>query len=265
MESDLLKQARYVWQKRGIFYVVKLLPAFAYKRTIRRLLPPTGDRYYDFIHQKYVKSKIFDDYLPSNKWLPGNKNKKRTYKNFHQSITESGSEVVIIGGGYGISTYYACQSVGENGHVTVYEASNNRVDIIDKMSKKMNIYDRCKIIHGIVGDDGNVYENDSSYEEVEINEIGPCDVLELDCEGAELSILEKIDIKPNEILCEVHGQYLDNPEEIVLILEELEYEIRGYASDSKTPLINIDGSDIDIGEKVSEANGSVVLWATRKY
>jgi hypothetical protein len=265
MGSDLLDEARYVYQKKGGYYILKLLPAFVYRRTVRRLLPPTGDSRYDFMRQKYIKKKVFDDYVPSNRWLPGDKNKKRTYKKFHQSITEAGSNVVIIGGGYGISTFYACQSAGRDGHVTVYEASKDQVDIIDDMCKEREVSEQCEIIHGLVGDDINIYGETQSYKQIQINEIRSCDVLELDCEGAELSILESIEISPDHILCEVHGQYLDDPEKTVPILEDLGYEISGYASSSKAPLIDVHKQGIDVYEKISGIDGSAVLWGTLDY
>jgi hypothetical protein len=61
---------------------------------------------------------------------------------------------------------------------------------------------------------------------VQPSDIPDCDVLELDCEGAEDTILSELEIKPRVILVETHGSHDTPPSRVKTLLSELSYEIK---------------------------------------
>jgi hypothetical protein len=59
---------------------------------------------------------------------------------------------------------------------------------------------------------------------VPANKLPECDVLELDCEGAELDILRSMTISPRVILVETHGLYGSSSQEVDRQLTSLGYK-----------------------------------------
>ena len=118
-----------------------------------------------------------------------------------------GDRVVIVGGGYGVTAVKAANHSGDNGLVTVYEGSETQSAII-RQTLQLNGVKNVEIVSSIVG--ANVAVYDGFLEDVDITDptsLPDCDVLELDCEGAEVFILDKMTIRPYRILVETHGIY----------------------------------------------------------
>ena len=64
-----------------------------------------------------------------------------------------------------------------------------------------------------------------------------CDALVMDCEGAELPILQNIQIRPRLIIVEAHPLLNSPKEEIIKLLDELGYEI--IASDAQRESLDV--------------------------
>jgi len=103
-----------------------------------------------------------------------------------------------------VTTVHAARAAGSEGHVTVYEASEERFSDLNRAIRFNDVEDRVEAILGIVGDDVEVYGK-KGRKLISPTDLPDCDVLELDCEGAELKILREIDISPRNILVETHG------------------------------------------------------------
>lgn len=124
-----------------------------------------------------------------------------------ESVIERGDRVVIIGGGKGISMFYAAIAAGPNGFVTVYEPSANRIEMLNDLVERSLLGDRTNIIHGIVGEGKHIPDDPGSAEVIDPSDVPEADVMELDCEGAERIILDNIETWPRAIVMEFHEAY----------------------------------------------------------
>jgi hypothetical protein len=70
------------------------------------------------------------------------------------------------------------------------------------------------------------------------SQLPPCDVLQLDCEGAEVEILRELTIQPRLILVETHGLYGAPTDVVASLLENCGYIVsdRGVAEPSQAAL-----------------------------
>jgi hypothetical protein len=57
------------------------------------------------------------------------------------------------------------------------------------------------------------------------DELPSCDVLELDCEGAELDILERMTIQPRALVVEAHGVFGAPTETVRRVIESRGYQV----------------------------------------
>lgn len=138
---------------------------------------------------------------------------------------QTGDQVVIVGGGKGVSTVAAANQAGPDGAVTVYEGGAEGVHKIEQTLRLNRMTDRTTVRHAIVGTAINVYGDVGDAEHVAPAMLPTCDILELDCEGTELEILRNLKISPRVIIVETHA-HLDAPEETVREeLEQLGYEV----------------------------------------
>lgn len=81
---------------------------------------------------------------------------------------------------------------------------------------------RVEIKQAIVGEESDIFGEST---ENRVNpKIGETDVLILDCEGSEISILSNMKIEPRTIICENHPQFGASSSKIVDILEARNYK-----------------------------------------
>ena len=64
-----------------------------------------------------------------------------------------------------------------------------------------------------------------------------CDVLVMDCEGAEIPILQNLQISPRLIIVEAHPLLNSPKEEVIKLLDKLGYEI--ISSDSRGESLDV--------------------------
>ena len=139
----------------------------------------------------------------------------------------NGDFVVQIGGGYGPSAVVAAQSVKPEGKVVVYEGGREYVKKIRETLRLNRVTDFVKVELGIVGEAHDVWGETADVDVIEPAEIPDCDVLVLDCEGAEQEILPEFECNPRALIVESHGN-LDSPTEDV----KQKVENRGYRIES---------------------------------
>lgn len=151
----------------------------------------------------------------------------------------AGDSVVIVGGGLGVSTVVAVNATGRRGTVETYEASEAQFEQIGETVRLNKVAENVELNHAIVGEyldyNSEQYGGEGSADTVEPAELPKSDVLVLDCEGAEIEILEQLSYEPRVIIVETHA-FLGAPEEEVReILDERNYDIisRGVESASK--------------------------------
>ncbi len=118
---------------------------------------------------------------------------------------EKGDRYITVGGGSAVTAVNAAKIVGREGKVIIYEADEKRCEDI-KNTLSLNVENKnYKIVNKYVG---NVYSKNNSSTDGNVNfcEMPSCDVLELDCEGAELEIIKNIKIRPRLLIAELHHE-----------------------------------------------------------
>lgn len=200
------------------------LPGRLYRRYIRPALPKVGD--YKKNNIPVEDKKLLDDHLPRQFHLRENKPfYEQALVDLHNRVTKQGDDVVIIAGGYGVTTFYADQTVGKSGSVTVYEGSNRNIEFLKDISTSSDLYGEINIHHAVVGEDISV-SGQATTTVISPDEIPSCDVLELDCEGAEFLILSNLDIRPREIYIELHPHINDKSHQVIGELKKMGYSIK---------------------------------------
>lgn len=196
---------------------------------------PAAD-YYTENEVKVDKLDIIDKYILSH--YKDHPTKEGGLVSSHKSITQPGDTVVTVGGGKGITGVRAAWIVGKSGRVRIYEGGLESVQNIKKTSEMNGVSDRCSVHHGIVGEEKNVYGGDSTDAEIVAPEdIPSCDILELDCEGSEIEILEGLEFQPRGIIVELHPwNFSVEPEDPIELLIKQGYEVTHRFGHDGTPL-----------------------------
>ncbi|WP_227379046.1 FkbM family methyltransferase [Haladaptatus halobius] len=139
-----------------------------------------------------------------------------------------GDKVVVVGGGWGTSTVVAARMTHFEGDVTTYEPSSQLLKILRRTVKANRVDELVRVEHAAIGsvsdsskrifgqDDGDLYPPE---------EIPECDVLDVDCEGAELEILRGLEFRPRLLTVEAHPHLGCPHDEIEAQLAQLEYTI----------------------------------------
>ena len=117
----------------------------------------------------------------------------------HEHV-DDGDHVSVVGLGRGVSTTHAVRA---GSHVTAYEATAEMIESAEQTLAWQGIRDRVDIVHGVVGDPLNTYGSELGTV-VPPSDAADCDVLVMDCEGAELSILHQTTTWPDTIIVEAH-------------------------------------------------------------
>jgi hypothetical protein len=140
-----------------------------------------------------------------------------------------GDTVIQVGSGVGTSTLAAAEEAGSSGKVITYEASENRVnvskDTIRLNNKTWRDRSEINIEHALIGDAVKVPDNLGNPKTIAPEELPECDILGLDCEGAEVGILEGITIRPDKIVVESHGWLGGETKTVKNLLKNIGYEI----------------------------------------
>ena len=209
-----------------------------YMNSIREILP---------IKQKYVENqegvkfpqehhppaRYFDDKIPDS-WHPGPINVLSGGEMAaHDNFTSQGDTVRIIGGGIGVSAVVAAWNVTPSGSVTVYEGGDRYLRQLRQTIEINDVDDIVDVQHVAVGKPDSVWGEQGRV--LDPRNLDQCDVLELDCEGAELSILSNMSIRPRAIIVENHpsmGNY-DNPTQVLDLLSDMDYEIESFYTNNR--------------------------------
>lgn len=131
-------------------------------------------------------------------------------------------DVVVVGGGRGVSAVVAAR---HGNSVVAYEGTAERVRMCRETARLNRVSETVDVEHALVGPEIHVVGERGEPAAVSPSELPACDVLEMDCEGAELAILRNLEIRPRVIIVETHA-HLDSPERAVRAeLDRLGYEV----------------------------------------
>jgi hypothetical protein len=196
-----------------------------------------------------------------DRWLPGSwpipsRDRPRYEGALVDALRQSvrpGDTVVNVGGGEGIIAIIAARLAGPAGKVVCYEGSGGQLDNI-QANLALNGVRNVEVHHRIVARPVFVY-GDAAHHAASISpvDLPPCDVLELDCEGSEIEILETMVLQPRAIIVETHGLFGAPTARVAALLEA-----RGYDVNDLGP------AEPDFAEHCIEKDVRVLLAGARR-
>lgn len=139
-----------------------------------------------------------------------------------------GDTVVVVGGGWGATTVVAARMTHFEGDVTVYEPSSRMRGVLQRTIRANSVDDVVTVEHAAVGSVSDSSERIFGLGEPDVvspADIPTCNVLDLDCEGAELEILQELDFRPRLITVEAHPHLGCPHDEIESQLDRLGYDV----------------------------------------
>jgi hypothetical protein len=119
----------------------------------------------------------------------------------------AGDMVVIVGGGIGVTATVAARRAAPNGRVVCFEGGAEAFRRTGETVALNGMAARATIRHAIVGPAIDIPGEVGNAGRVDPEDLPQCDLLELDCEGAEIEILSRMKIRPRTILVETHGVF----------------------------------------------------------
>ncbi|WP_227353961.1 FkbM family methyltransferase [Haladaptatus salinisoli] len=141
-------------------------------------------------------------------------------------LVRPGDSVVVVGGGWGVSTVVAARMTHFEGDVTTFEPTSRMLETIERTVEVNRVADLVTLEHAAIGEfAGEELWGEADGARRSPDAIPDCDVLELDCEGAELDILRSLEIDPRVIVVETHDHLGSPPEEVSAALDRLGYEV----------------------------------------
>jgi hypothetical protein len=159
---------------------------------------------------------------------------KRQHVGLIKQHVQEGDEVVEVGSGYGVCTIWAAR---QGASVTGYEGSSEMVEVVrDAVVVNSEIHDidfseRIDVRHALVGEGIDVWGSTAEAAVVHPSDLPSCDVLILDCEGAETDIVPAVVGNPSRAIVEVHPQFDADTETIRETFASAGYETTVYELD----------------------------------
>jgi hypothetical protein len=143
-----------------------------------------------------------------------------------KTYVRPGDAVVVVGVGFGVTCIVAAQASGEHGRVKSFEGDAKGCESVLHLAVINKVSDRISVQHAIVAENISVYGDDIASCVIDPKDLPVCDVLELDCEGAEIAILSNMTIRPRIIAVETHG-FLGAPTpKVHALLESIGYVVQ---------------------------------------
>lgn len=154
------------------------------------------------------------------------------------AITEyvdNDDHVELVGFGRGVTTVYALSAGAAE--VTAYEGAQEMIQI-GKHTVRVNRTGNGELTvkHSIVGDGIDIYGDGKQADQIPPSKLSNADVLILDCEGAEQSILASLGHWPETIICETHPEKgVPTDATVAQLPDSYRVEAREYEPANETP------------------------------
>lgn len=200
--------------------------AFAYRRGIRPWLPRAGPVRYaglpTALHRKWL-----DDIVP-RLWSAAETVDLPDYEAALVAAirrhVRPGDRVVVVGGGIGVTVTMAALMAGPRGSVRCFEGAAECAENVRRTASANGVGEWITVEHAVVGRAILVYGTVPDRAVVSPQDLPECDVLELDCEGAELEILGQMTVRPRVVLVEAHGLHGAPTNTVLALLRQLGYD-----------------------------------------
>lgn len=143
------------------------------------------------------------------------------------AIVSRGDRIILVGGGFGVSAVHAARAAGDSGRVHVFEAAAGRADTVRETARLSRLDDRITVEHATVGSSVRVADDGPVAPTRSPSALSECDVLVLDCEGAERQILAELgpEWHPPVIVAETHPMFDAPPDVVRELLIDAGYEV----------------------------------------
>lgn len=139
-----------------------------------------------------------------------------------------GDDVVVVGGGWGTTAVVAARMTHFEGQVTVYEPSSTMRGVLERTLRVNRVADLVSVERAAVGpvsDSSERIFGESDGATVAPADLPACDVMDLDCEGAELAVLRKMTCRPRVLAVEAHPHLGCPRDEVESLLRDRGYDI----------------------------------------
>lgn len=235
--SSKLREARHIASNHGIVELLRRTISFAYRHTLRQALPASG--YYTLAGVPFRARKPLDWIVPGFNLTDDPEHESAIIGELREHV-RPGDDVVVVGAGSGTTTVVAANQTGPTGSVVAFEASADRVNQARKTIAVNNLKDRCEVLHAVVGPAVHIPSttgSDNLGEHFQPEDLPKCDILELDCEGAEHDILEATTVRPRVVIVETHPHFESGPDKVARILRGKEYVISNRTDRLNVPVL----------------------------
>jgi hypothetical protein len=202
---------------------------YLYRRTLRRILPKMNPVRYAGV--AISRDRKLGDLVVPEFLVPADirdiPDYERTLIGGIRSHVRRGDRIVIVGGGEGVTATIAAQMAGEIGSVVCFEGAGEGVAKVEATARRNGVAHCLTVRHAIVGKPINIHGAEESQSNVIVDpvDLPRCDLLELDCEGAEITILQNMNITPRVILVETHGLFGAPSTKVRQLLEARSYDV----------------------------------------
>jgi hypothetical protein len=142
-----------------------------------------------------------------------------------RNFVKNGEKALVIGGGSGASTVVVAHQVGSTGNVIAYEGNKNSFARSKETINLNKVDDRVTIYHTIVEKPVYLVGEIGNPPLLPAKDFPDCDALIMDCEGAELPILQNLKIRPRLIIVETHPSLNSPKEKSEKLLDKLGYDV----------------------------------------
>lgn len=218
-----MQRAHEIQSEQGSVALLREAIGFIYRHALRRILPSTG--YYTYADIPVQKRKPLDSVIPGVSYTD-NPDHESALVSELQDRVQPGDRVVVVGAGSGTTSVIAAKRATESGNVISFEGSSGQVQQARNTIALNEVQDRSEVRHAVVGPAIHLSSSaGDNVEKLSLEELPDCDVLELDCEGAEKEILNDMVITPRVVIVETHPHFDSVPERIQEILESRGYNI----------------------------------------
>ena len=244
--AEIFEKSVRILREDGPTTLVNRAVQFGYDTWIRTLLPKQVVTYNGVLVRA---SRLGDSLVPwHTRDISGYES--TLVKGIRQYV-EPGDTVVVVGGGWGVSTVEAAKQAGAEGRVITFEGGAKTVENVEDTVALNDVDNRVSVRYAIIAQAISLRGEGNDAQVLSPTELPDCDVLVLDCEGAEINILKEMEIRPRAVIVETHGMF-DAPEATVRDrLNDAGYEtVESRVAEERL-------------RKVCEENGIHVLFSLR--
>jgi hypothetical protein len=209
MKFNVFQKMGDIVRAHGVSGLARRSIAYAYRQGLRPYIPyrPVYYAGIPIFYRKWGDQIVPTSWIPN--WIPTDVVNQPEYEATLlaglSETTRPGDNVVVVGGGLGVTVVVAALRTGASGTVQCFEGSAQYAELIRQTAARKRITN-VSVHHAVIAK--SMHVNSGHVGPILApSQLPSCDVLELDCEGAEVQILQEMTIHPRVVLVETHGLF----------------------------------------------------------